>query len=198
VTAKPSPVREILQAIGLAVAREIVRLLDATGRQPLRANSTLRRQLLSGEAVKVTQGRGASGRFEGYTASASLTLYALDYLQWVDSGRRPFAKKVPLSAILQFIKDRNLQYRDKTSGKFTRARVRLKARDGSPAQSVNKLAFLIQNAIYRHGIRARPVIAPAFALGQELTDLYLDEHLLDGLSYDLEQQLGLSYISTTK
>ena len=192
--AAPSPIRDILEAIGLAIAREIVRLLDATGRQPLRQNSKLKAQLLSGEAVKVTQGRGASGRFEGYTANASLTLYALDYLQWVDSGRKPFAKKVPLSAIIQFIKDRGLRYRDKASGKFARSRVRLKGRDGTAGQSVNKLAFLIQNAVYKNGIRARPVIEPAFALGQELVDIYLNNQLLDAITYELDQQL--SFIAT--
>ena len=192
----PSPSRDILEAIGLAIAREIVRLLDATGRSPLRQNSKLKQQLLSGEAVKVRQGRGDSGRFEGYTANATLELFALDYLQWVDSGRKPFAKKVPLSAILQFIRDRGLRYRDKTTGKFTRSRVRLKARQGSPAQSVNKLAFLIQNAIYRNGIRARPVIAPAFDLGQQLVDIYLNESLLDTMTYELEQQLRLTFTST--
>ncbi len=192
----PSPIRDILEAIGLAVAREIVRLLDESGRQPLRNGSALKRQLLSGEAVKVTQGRGASGRFEGYTANASLTLFALDYLQWVDSGRKPFAKKVPLSAIIQFIKNRGLKYRDKQSGRFTRSRVRLKAKEGREAQSVNKLAFLIQNAIYRNGIRARPVILPAFALGQELVDIYLNNQLLDAITYELDQRLALSFTST--
>ncbi|MDO7846477.1 hypothetical protein Q5H92_08920 [Hymenobacter sp. M29] len=192
----PSPIRDILEAIGLAICREMVRLLDETGRYPLRANSTLKRQLLSGEAVKVKQGRGSSGRFEGFTANASIELYALDYLQWVDSGRRPGGKKVPLSAILKFIKDRGLQYRDKTTGRFARSRVRLKGRDGSPAQSVNRLAFMIQNAIYRRGIRARPVIGPAFDLGAHLVELYLDSQFLDGLTYDLEQQLDLIFTSS--
>lgn len=186
---QPSPIRDVLEAIGLAIAREMVRLLDASGRQPLRANSTLKKQLLSGEAVKVKQGRKRTGRFEGYTASSSLTLYALDYLQWVDSGRKKFAKRVPLSAILKFIKDRNLILRDKQTGRFSRSRVKLKGRDGAPGVSVNRLAFMIQNAIYRHGIKARPVILPAFALGQELTDIYLNEQLLDGIAYELEHQL---------
>lgn len=191
-----SPIKEILTQIGLAVAREIVRLLDETGRQPLRANSTLRRQLLSGEAVKVSQGRGASGRFEGYTASSSLTLYALDYLQWVDSGRKKFAKKVPLSAILQFIKDRNLQPRNAKGRYVSPGRIKIKAKGDTPEKSLNKLAFLIQRSIYLHGIRPRPVIGPAFDLGQHLVELYLDNQLLDGMTMELEEQLKLSYIST--
>ncbi|MDO7849006.1 hypothetical protein Q5H92_21760 [Hymenobacter sp. M29] len=188
----------MLEAIGLAMAYEIVRILDANGREPLRANSTLKKQLLSGEAVKVTQGRSARGRFEGYTANAALTLYALDYLQWIDSGRKKQAKRIPIFALVKFIKDRGLKLRDKQTGRFSRQRVRLKGRDGSPAVSVNRLAFMIQNAIWRNGIKARPVIAPAFEFGQHLVDLYLDEQLLDGIAYDIEQQINLSYISTKK
>ena len=184
--AQPSPIRDILEAIGMAVAREIVRLLDQNGRQPLRANSTLKRQLLSGEAIKVKQGRGTSGRYEGYTASSSLELYALDYLQYLESGRKKFAKRVPLSAILKFIKDRNLVLRDKTTGRFTRSRVKLKGRNGAPGMSVNRLAFMIQNAIYKNGIKARPVLAAAFALGQDLTDLYLNNGLLDAMTLEIE------------
>jgi hypothetical protein len=176
-----SPIRDILEAIGLAVAQELVRLLDASGRTPLRANSPLRRQLLSGEAVKVAATGGSN----------SLTLYALDYLKWVDSGRKPFAKKVPLAAILQFIKDRNLKLRDKTTGRFARRRVQLKARENRPAQSVNQLAFMIQNAIYKNGIRARPVIKSALALGETLVERYLDGQLLDDMAADLERQLQL-------
>lgn len=191
-------IRDVLESIGLAVAYEMVRILDSNGRQPLRANSALRKQLLGGEAVKVSQGRGASGRFEGYSGTSTLTLYAYDYLQYLDSGRKKFAKRVPLSAIIKFIKDRNLVLRDKTTGRFTRSRVKLKSRNGGAAVSVNRLAFMIQNAIYKNGIKARPVIVPAIEFGQHLVELYLDGELLDGMAYELEQQLELSFISPSK
>ncbi|MDF7810657.1 hypothetical protein [Hymenobacter sp. YC55] len=82
----------------------------------------------------------------------------------MDLGRKLLAKKVPLSALLTFIKQRNLQGRNKKSGKFIER---------------NRLAFMIQNAIYRNDIRGRHFIEPAFAIGQELTDIYLNNQLLD-------------------
>ncbi|MDF7810656.1 hypothetical protein P1X16_04695 [Hymenobacter sp. YC55] len=57
----PSPIKEVLLGIGLAIAHEMVRLLNSNGMYPLRPNSALAKQLLSGEAVKVTQGRSSSG-----------------------------------------------------------------------------------------------------------------------------------------
>jgi hypothetical protein len=162
----PSPIRDILQAIGEAVAREIVRLLSANSRYPLRKNSALAQQLLSGQAVQVVQGRGAGGRFEGYTANASISLMALDYLQWVDTGRAPGGKKVPLAALLQFIKNRGLGQARGKGGKFG--------------------AFAIQNAIYKNGIRGRHVLVPAFVLGQDLTDVYLNNGLLDAMTLEIE------------
>ncbi|WP_310394141.1 hypothetical protein [Hymenobacter sp.] len=186
--AAPTPLRDALQAIGRAVAGDLLRRLDATGRTPLRPNSALKRALLAPDAVRVVAGPGGN---------LGLQLFAPDYLPSVDAGRRPFARKVPLAAILRFIQDRNLRYRAPTTGRFARARVRLRAvnrspiGEGTPAQSVNKLAFLIQNAIYRRGIRARPVLLPAFALGQDLLDRYLDEQLLAVLAAELDARLPL-------
>ena len=192
----PSPIRDILEAIGLAIAREIIRLLDASGRSPLRQNSKLKQQLLSGEAVKVKQGRNTRGQFSGFDANATLELYALDYLQWVDSGRKPGGKKVPISAILEFIRNRNLQPRG-AKGRFARpGRINIKGKNGKADTSINKLAFLIQRSIFLNGIRARPVIAPAFDLGQSLVDIYLNENLLDAMTFDIDEQLRLGFINS--
>ena len=194
----PSLIRDILEAVALAIASEMVRILDSNGKRPLREDSALKKQLLSGEAVRVSQSRGKSGRFEGYTASSSLTIYALDYLQYLDSGRRHGAKRVPLFALVKFIKDRKLILRDKPSGRFSKSSVKLKGRNGGPDVTINRLAFMIQNAIFKNGIKARPVIQPAFDFGQQLIDFYLNEELLDSISYEIEQQLSLSFISTKK
>lgn len=171
----PSPIRDVLQAIGLAICREMVRLLNENGRYPLRKNSALAKQLLSGEAVKVSQGRTDTGQFAGFTADSKLELFALDYAEWVDTGRRPGARKVPIDALLQFIKNRNLRGRDRRSGQYVPS---------------GKLAWMIQQSIYKNGIRGRHFIQPAFALGQELTDIYLNNQLLDGLTYELDRRLN--------
>ena len=180
--AAPLPIRDVLLEIGRAICAELVRLLNATGRQPLRTNSALAKQLLSGEAIQVVQGRDGGGRF---TASGSLELHALDYLQWIDSGRKKFAKRVPLDAIIKFIKQRNIGQARGQGGKY-----------GKRDISINSLAFIIQAAIYRNGIKARPVIAPAFELGERLLQDFLDNRMLDNLTADIEKQL--SYIDTKK
>lgn len=172
----PSPIRDILQAIGEAICRELVRLLNESGRYPLRTNSALAKQLLSSEAVRVNQARSASGRFAGYTADSSVTIVAQDYLQWVDTGRRPGAKKIPIEALLLFIKQRGIGQMRGTGGKF-----------GKRTISANSLAFAIQTAIFKNGIKGRHVLEPAFTLGQELTDIYLNNGLLDSMTLEIDQ-----------
>jgi len=60
-----------------------------------------------------------------------------EYAQWVQSGRLPGKKGVPVSAIEQWIKERGLTGRDK-KGKFIKRR---------------SFAFAIQNNIKKFGIR---------------------------------------------
>jgi len=60
-----------------------------------------------------------------------------EYAQWVQSGRPPGKKGVPISKLEQWIKDRGLQGRDK-KGQFIKRR---------------SFAFAIQNNIKKFGIR---------------------------------------------
>lgn len=60
-----------------------------------------------------------------------------EYAQWVQSGRLPGKKGVPIGAIEQWIKERGLQGRDK-KGKFIKRR---------------SFAFAIQSNIKKFGIR---------------------------------------------
>jgi hypothetical protein len=62
---------------------------------------------------------------------------AEDYFQWVQSGRKPGAKGVPIDSIEQWIRDRKLKGRDK-KGKFIKNR---------------NFAFAIQKNIKKFGIR---------------------------------------------
>ena len=66
-----------------------------------------------------------------------IQVLAEQYSQWVQSGRLPGKKGVPISAIEKWIKDRGLQGRDK-SGRFIKRR---------------SFAFAIQNNIKKFGIR---------------------------------------------
>jgi hypothetical protein len=71
---------------------------------------------------------------EGETIIQVLTA---EYAQWVQSGRLPGKKGVPISALEQWIKDRNLTGRDK-KGRFIKRR---------------SFAFAIQSNIKKFGIR---------------------------------------------
>ena len=168
--AQPSPIKEVLLAVAEAIRVEMLRLANENGKYPLRSDSKLARTL----RAEVVQGRAASGRFEGYTANTELRVYAESYAVYLDSGRKAFAKKVPLAALLQFIKNRRLRWKDKQSGRFL---------------SANTMAFLIQSAIYRRGIAGRNFLQPAWEMGQQLVDIYLDTELLDGLAYELDRTI---------
>lgn len=79
------------------------------------------------------------------------------YSQWVQSGRAPGKRGVPISAIEKWIKDRNLQGRDK-KGKFIKRR---------------SFAFAIQNNIKKFGIR------PANFLDVALEMIAQDEKIME-------------------
>lgn len=66
-----------------------------------------------------------------------IQIMAEEYSQWVQSGRLPGKKGVPISALEQWIKERGLQGRDK-KGRFIKRR---------------SFAFAIQSNIKKFGIR---------------------------------------------
>jgi hypothetical protein len=169
-----SSFRDILLDVGRAICLEMVRILDTQGPHgPLRRNSALRKQLLSAGAAQVAQQRGKGGRF----GNLGLTIVAQDYLQWLDTGRKPGGKKVPIAALIKFVRQRGLN-RSK-SGRFT------------GADSINSIAYAIQISIWRHGIKGRHFIDPAWALGAEVLDKLLDESALSLMSRELDQQFSL-------
>lgn len=67
-------------------------------------------------------------------------LIANDYFKWVDLGRLPKARKVPVEALIKWMKRKNIQPRGN--------------------QTYNSLAFAIQNGIYKNGIKARRFVDP--------------------------------------
>lgn len=67
-----------------------------------------------------------------------------EYYAWVDEGhkvtRKPMVRKVPIDALIQWIKKKGLLGRSKKSGRFI---------------TFNQLAFAIQTAIYKKGIQGK-------------------------------------------
>ena len=84
-----------------------------------------------------------------------------EYAQWVQSGRLPGKKGIPISAIEKWIKDRGLQGRDKR-GRFIKKR---------------SFAFAIQNNIKKFGIRPSNFLD--VAIGDEAYDDLIN--LIEGI-----------------
>lgn len=64
-----------------------------------------------------------------------INVFANDYVKYIESGRKKFTKKVPIAAILVFMRKRKI----------------------SPTKGItkNQLAYIIQNAIYTNGIKGK-------------------------------------------
>ena len=86
-----------------------------------------------------------------------IQVLAEEYAQWVQSGRLPGKKGVPISAIEKWIKERGLTGRDK-QGRFIKRR---------------SFAFAIQNNIKKFGIR------PANFLDVALEMIAQDEKIME-------------------
>jgi len=67
----------------------------------------------------------------------SIEIWAYEYAIYIDSGRKAGARRVPLWALVDWIKRYNI---------------------GDGKISVNNLAFLIQRSIFENGIKPRPYL----------------------------------------
>jgi hypothetical protein len=97
----------------------------------------------------------------------TVTAYMVDYGRYVISGRRKFARKVPIAALLVWIEKKGIKSRN-------------------PKMSMNSLAFAIQNAIYKNGIQGRDFITPA--VNDDFVAL-AEQMVLDALVDEVDQVL---------
>jgi hypothetical protein len=86
----------------------------------------------------------------------SLTLYAYDYYEWLSTGRKKFQKKVPLDALIYWIRHYRIP-------------------SGRGKNSVTRLAFKIQNAIYKNGIQGKGYIDAVGEVTEEIMQERLQE-----------------------
>ena len=115
------------------------------------------------DSVKVT------GSNEG--TNYILQIIMLDYFQWVQSGRLPGKKFVPVGALIQWIKDRKLSIRNKKTGKFAK----------KTPDAIKSMAYAIQRNINKFGIK------PANFLDISIEKIMEDpriQDLLEGATYD--------------
>jgi len=96
-----------------------------------------------------------------------IRIFMEDYWQWVQSGRMPGKKSVPLSAIEEWIRSRGLTGRDK-KGRFIKRR---------------SFAFAIQTNIKKFGIRPANFLDKAFNL------LETDQRIVDALGQEAFKEL---------
>ena len=96
-----------------------------------------------------------------------IRIFMEDYWQWVQSGRMPGKKSVPLDAIEQWIRSRGLTGRDK-KGRFIKRR---------------SFAFAIQTNIKKFGIR------PANFLDKTFNLLETDQRIIDALGEEAFEEL---------
>ena len=97
----------------------------------------------------------------------SLSVWVNDYYDFVNSGRRRGAGKIPITALINWIKEKNVG-----TGKLT----------------VNQLAFAIQTSIFKAGIQGKFFDVAVDETVDEIINITLDKDVLDLLTVELDLQ----------
>jgi hypothetical protein len=114
-----------------------------------------------------------------YDATPIFKIGSLDYLQYLDGGRRAGARKIPVQIILKWIKKKKIRPRN-AKGQFK-------------SMTLNQLAFVIQRSIFNIGIRPRNILKKSF---QEIDKLYKDnvesgiQEIIDSLFKNINDEVG--------
>lgn len=90
----------------------------------------------------------------------TIVVYCNEYYEWLSKGRKKFTRKIPISALLYWIKH-----------------YKIRPRKGI---TVNQLAYIFQNSIYKEGIKGRNFIkategAITRVMTKELEKFYITE-----------------------
>jgi hypothetical protein len=93
-----------------------------------------------------------------YTSFPEIKVESLDYLKYLDRGRRAGARKIPVQIILKWIKRKKIRPRN-AKGQFK-------------SMTLNQLAYVIQRSIFRIGIRPRNILNNAF---KQIDELYKND-----------------------
>lgn len=104
-----------------------------------------------------------------YDTTPTFKIESLDYLKYLDSGRRAGAKKIPIQIILKWIKRKKIRPRN-AKGQFK-------------SMTLNQLAYVIQRSIFRIGIRPRNIYKNAFS---QIDELY-NNNVVSGIQEIIDQ-----------
>lgn len=90
-----------------------------------------------------------------------------DYYQYVSTGRRPRARKVPIMDLVKWIKDEGIRPR--------------------PNQSINQLAFAIQTSIFKNGIKGKNFIENVIETVSDVAEVQMADALEQELLNELDK-----------
>lgn len=103
-------------------------------------------------------------------------LLAFDYFKYVDTGRKPRARKVPIQALIKWMQKKGIR----PTGK----------------QTFTQVAFAIQTAIFKAGIRPKPytqlIIGSTIEYLSEELAVNLSVQIADAISEELTMTLGVN------
>jgi len=88
------------------------------------------------------------------------------YAQYIDSGSKPGAKKVPIKYLIAWVKRYRVGGRARPSGKFKKN------------LSVNEIAYSIQTSIWKYGTKARPFLTATVKYAEEMLGQVIDQYLI--------------------
>ena len=99
-------------------------------------------------------------------------LIANDYFEYVSTGRRPRARKVPVEDLIKWMKKKGIAPR--------------------AGQSYNQVAFAIADAIYKNGIKAKNYINPVIDVTTTLASEELAEQLSEDIATEIAKDLTIT------
>ncbi len=91
-------------------------------------------------------------------------LIANDYYKYVDSGRKPRARKVPIKDLIQWIKDKRIR-----------------------TTNINSLAFAIQTSIYKHGIKGKKYADAVEDVVADVSEIKIADGLEEALAEEIDK-----------
>lgn len=133
----------------------------------------MRARLISQGKLKKTGGLVDS--IEEKITRGQLDILVNDYYEYYVKGRRPLARKVPITALIKWIK----RYRFKIGrGRDKRGRF----------ISDNSLAFAIQTSIYKRGIKKKEdVVAIVLKQNESTIDKLIEDKFFEEINEELDR-----------
>jgi len=131
-------------------------------------------QYMTQSGVKGSTNLTKSVGFE--VTNTGIALMANSYWYYVSEGRRPATRKVPITALIDYIK-----------------RYGLTPRNG---QTINQLAFAIQTAIYKQGINPKNYADKVIDATGEFTQELLADEIAEDIANEVVQVMTATPYAT--